>query len=415
MGTQLDDIKKSVKTKSGMATFAVVPAVLCGLALLGFQTYSLITGKSFSELDFNIGKLWETSDNLPPAKDKSAFNIFNKVNAPDFNTSIEEKDVLAQLQDIVVPSIVSRPALLVNSEKSEKQAAIVNSFEFFDLQNIEQVDLYPALQSKQMLKYLDRLDKEYLINPNMVPKQGKWYVGISFAPSLNYRTFGYDPAYVNGVAVDGNYRYTFGLTEDSRNSTDKAITSYSFGFDIGRRINSRISVFSGLHYAHYGEQIQVKHLDMKNPNYENATFMGDKPLYELYSAENASRNIPFTNTYSYLEIPLGVSVDALYFNKSKLSIDAGISLKKLQQANALAFDFNTDYYYWCNEEKEIFNTLGVGTITGITLSQYFGERLELFVNPTFKYSLTATFKRPYAVDQNQYSTGLRLGLKQQIF
>ena len=89
----------------------------------------------------------------------------------------------------------------------------------------------------------------------------------------------------------------------------------------------------------------------------------------------------------------------------------GVNFKKLSKVNALAFDFNTDYYYWCNSDKEIFNTYGVGTITGVTLSQYFGERLELFVNPTFKYNITSTFKRPYAVDQNQYSTGLRLGFK----
>ena len=80
---------------------------------------------------------------------------------------------------------------------------------------------------------------------------------------------------------------------------------------------------------------------------------------------------------------------------------------------------NRDYYQGRFvskvSDKEIFNTYGVGTITGVTLSQYFGERLELFVNPTFKYNITSTFKRPYAVDQNQYSTGLRLGFKQQIF
>ena len=388
MGTELNNIKEKIKSRSGLATFAIVPAVLCGLALLGFQTYSLITGKSFSDLDFNIGKLWQTSENSVSQNDANVLTIFDRVTTSDLAADDIDASNLEDIKSLVFSNITSKPAQLVNTDKVEKQAKYANTFDLFDLSIIEQVNLSPVVQSKQLLKYLNRLDKEYLINPNMVPKQGKWYIGVSFSPTLSYRTFSYVPAYVNGVAVDGNYRYTFGLTEDSRNKTDKAITSYSFGFDIGRRINSKITIFTGL---------------------------GNKPMYELYSSENSNGNIPFTNKYSYIEIPLGVSIDVAKFNKSKLSFDAGVNFKKLSKVNALAFDFNTDYYYWCNSDKEIFNTYGVGTITGVTLSQYFGERLELFVNPTFKYNITSTFKRPYAVDQNQYSTGLRLGFKQQIF
>ena len=415
MGTELNNIKEKIKSRSGLATFAIVPAVLCGLTLLGFQTYSLITGKSFSDLDFNIGKLWQTSENSVSQNDANVLTIFDRVTTSDLAADDIDASNLEDIKALVFSNIISKPAQLVNTDKVEKQAKYANTFDLFDLSIIEQVNMSPVVQSKQLLKYLNRLDKEYLINPNMVPKQGKWYIGVSFAPTLNYRTFSYDPAYVNGVAVDGNYRYTFGLTEDSRNKTDKAITSYSFGFDIGRRINSKITIFTGLYFAHYGEQIQVRPVDTENPNYGNASFMGNKPMYELYSSENSNGNIPFTNKYSYIEIPLGVSIDVAKFNKSKLSFDAGVNFKKLSKVNALAFDFNTDYYYWCNSDKEIFNTYGVGTITGVTLSQYFGERLELFVNPTFKYNITSTFKRPYAVDQNQYSTGLRLGFKQQIF
>jgi len=415
VGTELNNIKETIKTRSGLATFAIVPAVLCGLTLLGVQTYSLITGKSFSDLDFNIGKLWQTSENSVPQNDVNVLTIFDRVTASYLASYDIDNSKLEEIKALVISDISSRPAQLVNTDKVEKQDKYASTFDLFDLSIIEEVNIFSILQSKQLLKYLDRLDKEYLINPNMVPKQGKWYLGVSFAPTLSYRTFSYDPSYVNGVAVAGNYRYTFGLTEDSRNKTDKAIASYSFGFDIGRRINSKVTIFTGLHYAHYGEQIQVRPVDTENPNYENASFMGNKPMYELYSSENSSRNIPFTNKYSYIEIPLGVSIDVAQLNKSKLSFDAGVNFKKLSNVNALAFDFYTDYYYWCNSDKEIFNNFGVGTITGVTLSQYFSERLELFVNPTFKYNVTSTFKRPYAVNQNQYSTGLRLGFKQQIF
>jgi len=180
-------------------------------------------------------------------------------------------------------------------------------------------------------------------------------------------------------------------------------------------ISDKLSVFSGIHYAHYGEQVMVCHADSKNPNFQQASFHGESPSYEVFDEENRTRNLPFKNKYSYIEIPLGLSYQAFEFNKSKISIDAALSLQTLSGVNALIYDFDTDYYYyWMNEKNDVFRRFGIGSQIGLTVSQYVADKTELFINPQFKFNLNSTFKEPYPVSQNQYTTGLRIGFKQHI-
>lgn len=384
------------------------------MCLLLFQTYSLITGKSFSDFDFNIGKLWQTEEAMPSrTTSNSVLSLKEKVLMS--NLDDQPSSVIERLKKLLVVELPSKKASMPQESTVEVQVQSAYVSELFDLTFKNNININSLPQNKQLQKYYTKLESDYLINPNMTPKQGKWYLGISFTPTLNYRTFSYDAAQVNGVAVEGGYRYTYGLTESSRNQTDKPITSYAIGIDVGRIISEKISFFSGLHYANYGEQIIVKAVDTENPNYERAQFMGKVPLYERLDADNKENNIPYTNNYSFFEIPLGVNFTVKSYNKSKMTADLGVNLQKMDHVNALVYDFESDYYYWLNSKEEIFSKFGVGTQVGVTLSQYVGERLELFINPQFKYTLNSTLKKPSPISQNQYSTGLRIGFKQQLF
>ncbi len=415
MGSQLSDIKKGIKKKSTLASLLVIPAVVAGLGLLGLQTYSLITGKSFGDMDFNIGKLWETEDNLQLPKDDTESISYLQ----PLIKQLTEEQVLnhfdADLAKNILPSIrKKKPVQLTNNKESKKMEKRFEK-ELFSVETIDQVKLTSLIRGEQFSKYVNRLEQEFLINPNITPQKGKWFVGFSFAPTLNYRTFSYDPTLVNGVAIDGNLRYTFGLTEKQRNISDRSISSYTIGFDFGNMISDKLSVFSGIHYAHYGEQVMVCHADSKNPNFQQASFHGESPSYEVFDEENRTRNLPFKNKYSYIEIPVGLSYQAFEFNKSKISIYAALSLQTLCGVNALIYDFDTDYYYyWMNEKNDVFRRFGIGSQIGLTVSQYVADKTELFINPQFKFNLNSTFKEPYPVSQNQYTTGLRIGFKQHI-
>ena len=400
-----------MKKMSFMASLAIIPAVLGGLLLLGFQTYMLFTGKSFSDLNFDIGKLWQTPEKIDVPLRSVNSDVF-------INPLFKEKESNFSLFDQLREKTVSLPspkkqASIPASQEAKKVEEKVKK-EFFEVEALDQVKIYSVTRGKQFAKYVTRLDKEYLINPNITPKQGKWYIGASFSPTLNYRTFSYDHTLVKGVAVDGNRRYTFGLTENQRDVSDKSITSYSFGFDIGRQLTPKITFYSGLHYARYGEQILVKAVNHSNPNYELSSFHGEKPKYEVFDEENALLNLPFRNKYSFIELPVGVSIEIAQFNKSIIRAELGVAFQRLTAVNALIYDFDTDYYYWMNEEASMFRAYGIGSQLGLSISQFVGERTEVFANPQFKFNLNSTFERPYPVSQNQYTTGLRLGVKQHI-
>ena len=133
-------------------------------------------------------------------------------------------------------------------------------------------------------------------------------------------------------AQDDDYIYTFGLTESSRNQTDKPITSYTIGVDIGRTLNDKISIFSGIHYANYGEQIMVRTADPENPNYEAAHFMGRCALYERFDAQDRANNIPYTNNYSFIEVPVGLNIAIKSFDKSRVTMDLGLNFQKMDHA-----------------------------------------------------------------------------------
>jgi hypothetical protein len=249
----------------------------------------------------------------------------------------------------------------------------------------------------------------------MVPKQGKLYWGVNFSPAFSYRIFNIDVNKVNGIAEDQNRVYTTGLTEEKRNTLDKAITAYSFGLDFGKQIGEKFSVYSGFHIAGYGEQILVLTINQENPNFCYAEFHNRKPAYAATESTLNSKNIPFTNQYKYIEIPLGVQYTVSKFDKAKIAIDLGAYCQKVYQVNALLYDFDTDYYYWFNDNDAIIKDKGLGISVGASLIQNLTERIELTFNPYMKFNLNSTFSDSYSVYQNQYSTGVRVGIRQQIF
>jgi hypothetical protein len=114
-----------------------------------------------------------------------------------------------------------------------------------------------------------------------------------------------------------------------------------------------------------------------------------------------------------VEIPITLSYLVLDNPKVDISVQAGLYGIMMDHANALIYDFETDFYYWMNRtDYEIYRKYGFGGTGGVVLSQFIGHKLEVFVNPQFKYNFTSTFKDPYPVQQKQYATGFRLGFRQ---
>jgi len=407
----MQDINNNNKSSTRMSLL-LVPAITIGLSLLGFQTYIWVTGETFKGFSLDIGRLW-SSDDTPVDKldeQKTPSSYVDEVEDTEFSLSSE-------LDGIILPNLKSKNTETIKQVFEQEIVTSSSAIEKIasTLDRIDHIDINPLINNDLHAKYIDRLKSESLISPNMVPKQGKLYWGVNFSPAFSYRIFNIDVNKVNGIAEDQNRVYTTGLTEEKRNTLDKAITAYSFGLDFGKQIGEKFSVYSGFHIAGYGEQILVSTINQENPNFCYAEFHNRKPAYAATESTLNSKNIPFTNQYKYIEIPLGVQYTVSKFDKAKIAIDLGAYCQKVYQVNALLYDFDTDYYYWFNDNDAIIKDKGMGISVGASLIQNLTELIELTFNPYMKFNLNSTFSDSYSVHQNQYSTGVRVGIRQQIF
>lgn len=407
----MQDINNNNKSSTRMSLL-LVPAITVGLSLLGFQTYIWVTGETFKGFSLDIGRLWSSDDTPDDKPDEQKIYSSYVDEVEDTEASLS-----SELDGVILPILKSKKTEAI---KQVFEQEIVTSSSVIvkiasTLDRIDHIDINPLINNDFHAKYIDRLKSESLISPNMVPKQGKLYWGVNFSPAFSYRTFNIDVNKVNGIAEDQNRVYTTGLTEEKRNTLDKAITAYSFGLDFGKQIGEKYSVYSGFHIAGYGEQILVSTINQENPNFCYAEFHNRKPAYAATESSLNSKNIPFTNHYKYIEIPLGVQYTTTKFDKAKIAIDLGAYFQKVYQVNALLYDFDTDYYYWFNDNDAIIKDKGIGISVGASLIQNLTERIELTFNPYMKFNLSSTFSDSYSVHQNQYSTGVRVGVRQQIF
>jgi hypothetical protein len=407
----MQDINNNNKSSTRMSLL-LVPAITIGLSLLGFQTYIWVTGETFKGFSLDIGRLW-SSDDTPVDK------LDEQKTPSSYVDEVEDTEVSlsSELDGIILPNLKSKNTETIKQVFEQEIVTSSSAIEKIasTLDRIDHIDINPLINNDLHAKYIDRLKSESLISPNMVPKQGKLYWGVNFSPAFSYRIFNIDVNKVNGIAEDQNRVYTTGLTEEKRNTLDKAITAYSFGLDFGKQIGEKFSVYSGFHIAGYGEQILVSTINQENPNFCYAEFHNRKPAYAATESTLNSKNIPFTNQYKYIEIPLGVQYTVSKFDKAKIAIDLGAYCQKVYQVNALLYDFDTDYYYWFNDNDAIIKDKGMGISVGASLIQNLTERIELTFNPYMKFNLNSTFSDSYSVHQNQYSTGVRVGIRQQIF
>jgi hypothetical protein len=407
----MQDINNNNKSSTRMSLL-LVSAITVGLSLLGFQTYIWVTGETFKGFSLDIGRLW-SSDDIPEDKLDEQTTYGSYVN------EVEDTEVSlsSELDGVILPILKSKKTETIKQVFEQEIVTSSSAIEKIasTLDRIDHIDINPLINNDFHAKYIDRLKSESLISPDMVPKQGKLYWGINFSPAFSYRIFNIDVNKVNGIAEDQNRVYTTGLTEEKRNSLDKAITAYSFGVDFGKQIGEKFSIYSGFHIAGYGEQILVSTINQENPNFCYAEFHNRKPAYAATESTLNSKNIPFTNHYKYIEIPLGVQYTISKFDKAKIAIDLGAYCQKVYQVNALLYDFDTDYYYWFNDNDAIIKDKGLGISIGASLIQNLTERIELTFNPYMKFNLNSTFSDSYSVHQNQYSTGVRVGIRQQIF
>ena len=404
-------------SKATWAIVIVAPIVLLGISLVGFQTYSWITGKDFKDLNFDIGLLWPSTDEneSPEVLDRLTVDFYPY--RPEILSHDEDESTLITNRKNEVKSLPSKAVSVL--PKTDGSHYFLHS-EVPDVINHAPIGLQHISENYLVRHYYERLEQSELIKPNLIPDQSKWYVSMFFSPLLSYRNFSFSSNQpVVGTHVVGNTRYTYGLTKNARNQNDRLLTTYSLGVNGGRKFLRKWTVSLGLQYAVMGETLLVSAVDESNPQYHISSYDNKKPAYGLFEDNNSEDQqlddvLPYSNRYSYVELPVNFEYDLIQNIQSRVAVQAGITVGKLYKVNALVYDFETGYYYWMNEPSEVYKRIQTTSEVGLIYSQFIDQKLELFLNPSFRYNLNSTFIKDYPIRQNQFATGIRIGVKKHL-
>jgi hypothetical protein len=127
----------------------------------------------------------------------------------------------------------------------------------------------------------------------------------------------------------------------------------------------------------------------------------------------ANEELPFSNYYGLMEVPLIVGYQALELNEMlHVNVQLGASYGYLDHADVLMYNYETNKYFWIPSSNfSLINKHFLSGIAGVEVAQYISKEIEIFANPQFKYALTPTFKSDYEIKQNQWAVGMRMGMK----
>lgn len=395
-----------------IGAFVLLPLIIIGVASIVFQLTSTKSGE-YALFDFNIGKLWSWAT---AGNSEKPSETVKPIVPGEFFTKVESKTAESPIVQREVFKTQPREVNMVKLSSELTPSIDLSGFKNLDGMGAKPVNWKASLRTS---RFFDPTIKEFLISPNIQIRQSRFAIGASFSPSFTYRRLNYSN--ISEVArVDNSTVYTYGQSKEYRKKNDKAILNFCSGLDIYIALSNRWNLQTGFCYSSQGEQLQVikGEENLNNPPVspsENSPFNNAKDLY--FSPEmvdyQEDQKMPFSNYYGLMEVPMVLSYSAIHLNNQlSLQVQGGISYAYMDHADLLMYDYETSKYYWINKSDfQLLNRHFVNVITGVALSQYISEEIEVFANPQFKYSLTPTFKEDYELRQHQYAMGLRLGMK----
>ena len=389
----------------------MIPFILVGGLSIAYQ---LPTG-GFESMDFSIGKLWSWASNDREIK-QSEDNAFERIIEPVRNRSdVAEAKVVRERETVQVKP-VNNP-VRIHKPKTGLAQFMANR-EPFKTVHVDMIQPDKTFNYLRSGKYIDLKQKEFLIPTDIKTRRSRIAVGASFTPGLSYRRLTYND--ISSVArIYNQTAYTFGQSKEYRNNNDQAIMNFYSGFDVYANVSKKWTVQMGFYYSSHGEKLTVVNKNdpneiTSNPSHGSA-FLSKQSVFESPEMVDytANEEIPFTNYYGLMEIPVLASYQCVDISDMlHVSVQMGGSYGYLDHADVLMYNYETNKYFWIpSSDFELLNKHFISGIVGAEISQYISHEIEIFANPQFKYSFTPTFKKAYEIKQNQWATGLRLGMK----
>jgi hypothetical protein len=176
--------------------------------------------------------------------------------------------------------------------------------------------------------------------------------------------------------------------------------SFSLGAKFLKPLNKRLSISAGIGYYFASTHLRVGQTVRTDTVFGN-NFLRSVTVDQYYTA---GRNNKYTNSYHFVEIPLGINWKVS--KKIPLELETGISIAQLIASNALTYDGNGNYY---RNNRLLYNTHF--TLNGALTYRLFSVKEKSFsAGPYFKYHLTQLEKS----NSGQYLFSAGIGMKIQF-
>ncbi|MBO9565263.1 MAG: hypothetical protein J7621_20980 [Niastella sp.] len=186
--------------------------------------------------------------------------------------------------------------------------------------------------------------------------------------------------------------------------------SFSVGGFVKRALSNRLSLSAGLQYTYLSTR-QVVGSKVSNNRTVNRAPSTSQVVNEYYNAGNfASLNNPghstqnYTNRYQFIELPITLHTQLNRGKRLPIIWDAGFSVSKLLNTNALHYDGLGGVYY---QDKNLFNKTQWAIATGFNVQLFKHTQHPLTVGPVMRYNITPMLKKDYSTGQHVWAVGLR--------
>ncbi len=158
---------------------------------------------------------------------------------------------------------------------------------------------------------------------------------------------------------------------------------------------------------------------INNPNDSNSLL----PVYKVtskqdttlvhnvyYDSTNITKSVSFTNTYSYIDIPLIFGREFNY-RQFVFDVSGGVSWGRLIKTAANIPKENTQEFY---TEKELDNLLiknSFNALFGLGFGYRINEGNTLFIRPELRYNLNSMLDKSYPINQKYLQLRLTVGIR----
>ncbi|MES2617701.1 MAG: hypothetical protein V4613_07480 [Bacteroidota bacterium] len=208
-----------------------------------------------------------------------------------------------------------------------------------------------------------------------------FYTGFSFAPLLSHSALSLGK---QSSQSNTNAQYD----RQYRQKTDKSIWGFTVGWTGGFEKN-RHHLYTGLQYSKMGYQLLVKNIERIDLVSTSVPFVYQNVATDSFALRKKDDGASYvTNSFHYLNIPIGYSYQLMNKSKFSIGINGQLSYNYLLHSKALLYDESSGYYIKQNVQNESQlsrSNLIIGG--GFEINYNLNKNSSLSFRPLYHYTL----------------------------